>query len=72
MNISFLTGGEIAALLHISKSMAYRLMQSGQLPTVKIGRVIRVRVTDLEYFIEKNTQAGITEQRTSNSIGETQ
>ena len=52
-----LTCPEVAKLLHISESFAYRLVQKGQLPGVKIGRSIRVKMADLSNYIEKNSQA---------------
>ena len=51
-----LTCPEVAEKLHISESFAYRLVQTGQLPGVKIGRSIRVKMVDLENYIERNTQ----------------
>ena len=45
---------EVAELLSVSRSFAYALMQSGQLPTVQIGRSVRVRPEDLEEFIQLN------------------
>jgi excisionase family DNA binding protein len=45
---------EVAKLLNVSRAFSYFLMQSGQLPTVKLGRAVRVRPQDLLGFIEKN------------------
>ena len=45
---------EVAELLSVSRSFAYALMQSGQLPTVHLGRSVRVRPEDLEEFIQLN------------------
>lgn len=46
-----LSAGEVADTLHISRSMAYRMMQRGEIPTVRMGRVARVRLQDLERYI---------------------
>ena len=46
---------DIAKFLNISKSMAYRLMQTGEIPTVSIGNAKRVRPSDLHYFININS-----------------
>ena len=43
-----LTSAEIAAALNISKSAAYQLLQRGDIPTVHIGKAVRVRPEDLE------------------------
>ena len=47
---------EVAALLNISLPFAYRLMQRRQIPTVKFGRVVRVRLEDLKAYLEQNLQ----------------
>ena len=49
-----LKADEVAELLSVSRSFAYALMQTGQLPTVKLGRSVRVRPEDLEEFIQLN------------------
>jgi len=50
-----LTGKDVAHLLKISSSQAYKIMRRGELPTVHIGRSIRVKLDDLNLFIAKNT-----------------
>jgi len=42
---------DIAEQLSISRSRAYGLMRSGQIPTIKFGKSIRVRFEDLQQFI---------------------
>jgi excisionase family DNA binding protein len=49
-----LTGEEIAKILHVSRAYAYQLMRQRMIPTVKIGRSVRVRQEDLELFISTN------------------
>jgi excisionase family DNA binding protein len=49
--IQLLTGSDVAAILNISKAYAYRIMRSGDVPVVKLGRAVRVRFEDLEAFI---------------------
>lgn len=51
---NLLTGEEIAKILHISRAYAYQLMRQRIIPTVKIGRSVRVRPADLEEFIARN------------------
>ena len=51
-----LTAKEIAQRLNISKAFAYKLMQIGEIRTVKIGGSVRVRPEDLEAYIEENLQ----------------
>ncbi|MEW6406633.1 MAG: helix-turn-helix domain-containing protein [Chloroflexota bacterium] len=50
-----LKGDEVARILNISRSQAYKLMQQGEIPTVRIGRSVRVRYESLWNFIEENT-----------------
>lgn len=45
---------DVAAFLNVSKSFAYALLQSGQIPSVRLGRSIRVRPSDLEDYISRN------------------
>ena len=49
-----LSAMQVAHILHISRSYAYLLMLSGELPTIHIGRSRRVRPVDLEQFISSN------------------
>ena len=52
---NLMTGEEIAKILHVSRAYAYQLMRQKLIPTVKIGRSVRVRPEDLHQFIAKNT-----------------
>ncbi len=54
--LKLLTAKEVAEILNISKTFAYKLMQTGQLTTVCIGSSRRVRMADLEDFVLRNTQ----------------
>ena len=51
-----LTAGEVAKILRISKAKVYRMMQLGEIPSVRFGRTSRVRHQDLDDFIQ--THAG--------------
>jgi len=53
---------EVAALLRISRSFAYQLMQTGEIPVVRIGTACRVRQQDLEEYIEKNTHHPVSDE----------
>lgn len=54
-NDRLLKGDEVSQILNISRSQAYKLMQQGEIPTIRIGRSVRVRYESLWDFIEKNT-----------------
>lgn len=49
-----LKGNEVAKILNISKAFAYRLMAEGKIPTVKLGRSVRVRPENLQSFISES------------------
>ena len=47
-----LTTKEAAAYLSISLPTLHRLLRAGELPHLRLGRVIRFRVEDLDAFLE--------------------
>ena len=48
-----LKANDVAELLNVSRAMSYHLMQSGQIPVVRINRAVRVKPGDLRSFIEQ-------------------
>jgi excisionase family DNA binding protein len=51
-----LNAAEVAKRLGISKAKAYQLMLRGEIPTVRMGRNVRVRPQDLEVFINRQVE----------------
>ncbi len=49
-----LTAEHVAFILRLSRARAYNLMQTGVIPTVRIGKSRRVRQQDIEEFISQN------------------
>jgi excisionase family DNA binding protein len=47
------TVAEVAAQLRVSNMTVYRLVQSGQLPAVRVGRSYRIRAEDVDRFLAK-------------------
>lgn len=47
-----LTVAEVAAQLRVSTMTIYRLIRSGELPAVRVGRNYRVRADELEAYLE--------------------
>lgn len=45
---------EVAEILSVSRSYAYALLQTGELPAVRIGRSVRIRPQDLQDYITAN------------------
>ena len=55
----FVTVAEVADQLRVSNMTVYRLIQSGQLPAVRVGRSYRIREEDVDrYLADQYTQAG--------------
>ena len=52
--ISLLKIPEVAKMLGISRTMAYNLVQAGEIPSVQIRSARRVRSQDLENYISQN------------------
>jgi len=50
----FLTAGDIAKMLGISKAKAYRLIQQKEIRSVSIDKTVRVRWEDWEAFVQKH------------------
>ena len=42
---------EAAKLLHISRSSVYRLVRRGDLPSVRVGFLLRIRASDLQAYM---------------------
>ncbi|MCZ7550927.1 MAG: helix-turn-helix domain-containing protein [Anaerolineales bacterium] len=50
----FLTAGDIAKMLGISKAKAYRLIQKKEIRSISIDKTVRVRWEDWEAFVQKH------------------
>ena len=49
----FLTVTEVARALRVSNMTVYRLVNSGQIDAVRVGRSYRIRETDLRRYLEQ-------------------
>jgi excisionase family DNA binding protein len=55
----FLTVAEVANLLRVSNMTVYRLISSGQLPAVRVGKSYRLREDDVDkYLADGYNEAG--------------
>lgn len=54
-NLQLCSLQEAAEFLKVSVRGVYRLFESGALPCVKIGGLNRVRMADLEAYIQRQT-----------------
>jgi excisionase family DNA binding protein len=50
----FLTVAEVAAMMRVSKMTVYRLVHSGELPAVRVGRSFRVTEEDVDEYLRKS------------------
>lgn len=52
---------EVSQILGIGRSMAYELIARGELPSVRIGRCIRVSSESLDEWVKEREKAGLRE-----------
>lgn len=50
-----LTVPQVAEILQISKAKAYLIIQRGEMPYIKLEKNIRVKESELQKYIEKQT-----------------
>ena len=60
---------EAARTLRISERSLYSLVQSGQLKPIRIGRSVRISLTELERFITEKTNHNELPPRASSRRG---
>ncbi len=55
----FLTVAEVAEVLRVSNMTVYRLITSGELPAVRVGKSYRLREDDVDKYLgDRYTEAG--------------
>ena len=57
-----LTGNDVAEILAISRTHAYKLIRDGVIPSIPLGRCVRVRPEDLETFLARNVSSDTLSQ----------
>ncbi len=56
-NEPLLTVGEVASLMRVSNMTVYRLIKSGQLAAIRVGKNYRIRRSDVDrYLTERAVQ----------------
>ena len=53
-----LSAEELAQELGVGRTTAYALLWSGQIPSMKVGRLRKIRREDVEAFIESRMENG--------------
>jgi excisionase family DNA binding protein len=46
-----LTVSEVAATMRVSNMTVYRLIKSGQLPAIRVGKNFRIRESDVDRYL---------------------
>lgn len=52
--VRYLTVSEVAGTMRVSKMTVYRLLHSGELPGVRVGRSFRVPADALEVYLRES------------------
>ncbi|NLT53927.1 MAG: helix-turn-helix domain-containing protein [Actinomycetales bacterium] len=53
-DVRFLTVAEVAAIMRVSKMTVYRLVHSGELPAVRVGRSFRVPEQAVDVYLRES------------------
>jgi len=56
MEARLLKSDEVAEILQVSKAFAYTLLKRGEIPSLRIGNLVRVRYEDLEKYIHDKSK----------------
>ena len=52
--MAFMTVAEVAAVMRVSKMTVYRLVHSGELPAVRVGRSVRVPEKAVHAYLQES------------------
>lgn len=52
--VAFLTVAEVATVMRVSKMTVYRLVHSGHLPAIRVGRAFRVPEQAVHEYLREN------------------
>ncbi|HEX6331927.1 MAG TPA: helix-turn-helix domain-containing protein [Actinomycetota bacterium] len=53
-----LTVAEVAATMRVSNMTVYRLIKSGDLPAIRVGKNYRIRESDMDRYLEQRQVEG--------------
>jgi excisionase family DNA binding protein len=53
-DVRFLTVAEVATMMRVSKMTVYRLVHSGELPALRVGRSFRVNEDEVQEYLRKS------------------
>lgn len=49
----FLSVDEVATYLYVSAMTIYRLIKANEIPAIRVGRMYRIKRTDLEAYVQQ-------------------
>lgn len=52
--VRFLTVAEVASIMRVSKMTVYRMVHSGELPAVRVGRSFRVPEDEVQKYLRES------------------
>jgi excisionase family DNA binding protein len=55
VNDRLLTVSEVAATMRVSNMTVYRLIKSGQLPAIRVGKNFRIRESDVDKYLAQRS-----------------
>jgi len=53
-----MTVEELRQFLRVGRTFTYGILADGAMPTLRLGRALRVRRSDVERFVEEHTKRG--------------
>ncbi|MBC9956341.1 helix-turn-helix domain-containing protein [Yimella sp. cx-51] len=53
-DVTFMTVAEVATIMRVSKMTVYRLVHSGELPAVRVGRSFRVPQDAVDAYLRQS------------------
>jgi excisionase family DNA binding protein len=61
-NIELLSIPQVCQYLGMGKSWVYRRIHDGEIPSVRLGRTIKIRQSDLEQYLEDHSNRAVETQ----------
>jgi len=66
----YLSVEEVAEVMGVTYQLIYRLVRSGEMPAVRLGKLYRISRTELNHYLERSRQA-VTGGGTCAACGQT-
>jgi excisionase family DNA binding protein len=56
---AFLTVDQVAQRLYVGRSTAYNMINAGEIPSIRFGRLIRIPLSALDAYLSNKLQANL-------------